>query len=49
MPKSEEQWELIGYCARCSCPVYMMDGKRKWTGKDCEWCELDLKGDREDE
>lgn len=37
--RSELQWVLTGYCIHCNSPVYKMNDKLKFTGKNCR-CEL---------
>ena len=36
----ESQWQLIGNCIHCNCPIYKMDGKIKWPEGECR-CELE--------
>jgi hypothetical protein len=38
--KSEEQWEVIGYCANCGAAFWAMGEHTKWNDTYCDgdWC-----------
>ena len=35
MFRSEEQWEIIGYCDHCGCTLYAMGDNTQWASEFC--------------
>ena len=33
--RSEEQWEIIGYCDHCGCTLYAMGDNTQWASEFC--------------
>ena len=39
--RSEEQWEIVGYCVDCGAALYQMGAQYQWRPADCPYSGAD--------